>query len=66
MPLEVEGRIAITHEEPFKIELARGQKGSYGWTVTVHTVTSDGAIALVADIDAKLQAQFPTNGNGSP
>lgn len=60
--LEVGGKVQIHHEEPFKIELTRGQKGSYGWTITVHTQTSDEAISQVADIDSRLQGQFSHNG----
>ena len=57
IPMEP-GMISIHHEEPFKIELARGQKGSYGWTITVHTATAEQAVIKLKELDAKLQAQF--------
>jgi len=56
--LEFEGKVQIVHAEPFKVELARGQKGSYGWTITVHTVTSTQAVEQLKELDARLQAEF--------
>ena len=53
-----EARLQIHHEEPFKVELARGQKGSYGWTITVHTVTAEQAVQELAALDAQLQTKF--------
>ena len=57
-----EGRLNINHEQPFKVELARGQKGSYGWTITVHTVTAEQAVQQLKELDAQLQVQFNHNG----
>ena len=59
---EVSGKLQITHEEPFEVELTRGQKGSYGWTITVHTVTGEQAIEQLALLNIQLQNRFPTNG----
>ena len=58
----LEGKFQIIHAEPFKVELARGQKGTYGWTITVHTATSDKAVEQLKELDASLQAQFNHNG----
>jgi hypothetical protein len=60
--IELQGKVQIHHEEPFKVELTRGQKGSYGWTITVHTATAEQAIQQLKDLDAQLQAQFNHNG----
>lgn len=60
--LDIEGKLHIHHEEPFKVELSRGQRGSYGWTITVHTVTANQATDQLKDLDAQLQAQFNHNG----
>lgn len=60
--IQVEGGINIHHEEPFKVELTRGQKGSYGWTITVHTVTAEQAVQQLKELDAQLQTQFNHNG----
>lgn len=59
--MEFEGTVNITHAEPFKVELTRGQKGTYGWAITVH---ASGVVTLVEDIkrlDAMLQANFKSN-----
>jgi len=56
--IDIQSRLQIHHEEPFKIELARGQKGSYGWTITVHAITAEEALSQVTSLDAKLKAQF--------
>ena len=63
MTLDIEARTNIHHEEPFKVELSRGQKGSYGWTITVHTVTGDQAVTQLKELDAKLQTEFNHNGD---
>lgn len=60
--LDIEGKLNIHHEEPFKVELSRGQRGSYGWTITVHTVTANQATEQLKDLDAQLQTQFNHNG----
>ena len=60
--LEVGGKLQIVHEEPFKVELTRGQKGSYGWTITVHTATGEQAVEQLQELDAQLQEQFNHNG----
>lgn len=54
--------LKITHEEPFKVELARGQRGSYGWTITVHTTTAELAVSQLVDLDNQLQSKFNHNG----
>lgn len=60
--LDIEAKVNIHHEEPFKVELSRGQRGTYGWTITVHTVTANQATQQLKDLDAQLQAQFNHNG----
>jgi len=60
--LELGGKFQITHEEPIKVELSRGQKGSYGWTITVHTKTESDALHQLENLDAQLQERFNHNG----
>ena len=57
-----DSKLQITHEEPFKVELTRGQKGSYGWTITVHTVTGEQAVSWLETLDSQLQGKFNHNG----
>jgi predicted metal-dependent phosphotriesterase family hydrolase len=61
---DVGGKLQITHEEPFKVELTRGQKGTYGWTITVHTKTGEQAVEQLRLLDAQLQEHF--NGHLAP
>jgi hypothetical protein len=68
--MELTGKLEITHLEPYKVELAKGQRGSYGWTITVHTITAEAACHQLQKLDAELHRAFPNtsdsaaNGNG--
>lgn len=44
--------------EPYKITLTRGQKGSYGWEITVVTASSEAALARLQLADAELRKVF--------
>ncbi len=44
--------------QPYKIELTRSQKGTYGWTITVHAISTVEAIQKVAYLDGRLQATY--------
>ena len=56
--LEMQGKVNLVHEEPFKIELTRGQRGGYGWIITVHTVTGEQAVDQLVELDRQLKAKF--------
>ena len=59
-------QLEVTHREHFKIELARGQRGSYGWTITTYAATAGKAIAQLVEVDNQLKTAFPNdNGNSS-
>jgi len=56
----------ITHQDKYKIELAKGQKGSYGWTITTYAGTVAEAIAQLKSADQELAMAFSSsNGNGN-
>lgn len=58
MDLELKGRITTATEDVYKIELTRGQKGTYGWTITVHSIQADIALDDLQHIDAALREEY--------
>ena len=40
--------------QPYKIELTRSQKGTYGWTITIHAFTVGQAIQNLTHLDNQL------------
>ena len=59
-------QLEVTHREHFKVELARGQRGSYGWNITTYAATAEKAIKQLVEVDNQLKIAFPNgNGNGS-
>ena len=48
----------ITHEMPYKVELARGQRGSYGWTITVYDSDPSALVSSLESIDNRLKDSF--------
>ena len=59
-------QLEVTHREQFKVELARGQRGSYGWTITTYAATAEKAIEQLIELDNRLKIAFPNfNVNGS-
>ena len=48
----------ITHELPVKIELTKGAKGEYRWTVTTHARNVEEAVAEVAKANILLRAEY--------
>ena len=68
--LTVSGKteMQVTHADQVKIELVRGQRGSYGWTITAYGANLAEAISRIRSADSSLDEpyglQLP-NGNGS-
>jgi hypothetical protein len=58
-------QLEVTHADKVKIELAKGQKGSYGWTVTTYAKSIADAIETLKATDLALKSEFG-NGNGVP
>lgn len=60
-PIEVilSGNIKHESAQPIKVEVTRGQKGSYGWTFSVSGSDPDGILVRCKDIDNRLQIMFP-------
>ena len=56
-------QMEVTHGEKIKIELAKGQKGSYGWTLTTYANSVADAMETLRATDMALKSEFG-NGNG--
>ncbi len=56
-------KMEVTHPDQVKVELARGQKGTYGWTVTAYGANTEQAIRAAVATDAELFKRFGGNGN---
>jgi len=44
--------------QPYKIELTRGQKGTYAWTITVHSPYAEQLINELDYLDRELKAKY--------
>lgn len=54
----------VVHQDSYKIELAKGQRGAYGWTITTYAKTVTEAIDQLKIVDSQLKETFG-NGNGN-
>jgi len=54
-------QLQITHSDRFKVELAKGQKGSYGWTITTYGQSLEEVIANLELADSALKARYGNN-----
>ena len=54
----------VTHRDQVKIELARGQKGTYGWTLTVYGPDTGTAMMRLVATDRDLYQRFGADVNG--
>jgi len=44
--------------EPYKVMLTRGQKGTYGWEITVSASAADAAVEMLRFVDMKLRQEY--------
>ena len=58
MDLELKGKITTATEDIYKIELTRGQKGTYGWTITSHGFYTDDVLNDIGYIDEQLRRKY--------
>ena len=56
---EVHGTIKHESSNPIKVEVTRGQKGSYGWTISISGTDIQDILADIKSTDAVLRADFP-------
>jgi len=65
-PPNVEGLRLVTSDQPgppppaptSSVELTRGQRGAYGWTIKCHDPDIFAALREVQDIDQQLRAAY--------
>lgn len=58
MDLELKGKIIYEATQPYKVELIRGQKGTYAWAITVHGIQADIALDDLHHIDEQLREKY--------
>lgn len=58
MDLELKGRIIYETTQPYKVELTRGQKGTYAWTITYHGEWPDDVVCNIKYVDDALRKEF--------
>jgi hypothetical protein len=57
-------QLEVTHADKVKIELAKGQKGTYGWTVTTYAKSVSEAMDALKSANLALISEYG-NGNGA-
>lgn len=48
----------IEYAEPLSVEVERGQRGGYGWTIKLHGVKAEEIVNTIAETDQKLRDLF--------
>jgi hypothetical protein len=60
MQEQIEGTATGPELEPYKVELNRGMKGQYGWTITVRGKLMAEVMADITLLDSQLKKQYYT------
>lgn len=60
MEVEVSGSVSHKTEPHFKVELSRGLKGTYGWTVSASGGDPDAIVFRINQMNNKLLELYPT------
>ena len=60
--MDSESRTVISREERYKIELTKGQRGGYGWTITVYAVSKEEALYEVSNLNQQLEREYGSEG----
>jgi hypothetical protein len=56
--VHVDGKITHESGNPAKIEVTRGQRGGYGWTISLAGSDPGAIVDQLKEIDTNLQASF--------
>jgi len=56
--MEVAGTIMFDSADPVTVELTRGQRGAYGWTIKVKGATNAGVLEQIEFIDQRLRNRY--------
>ena len=54
----IAGTIMFDSADPVTVEVTRGQRGAYGWTIKVNGSTKGGVLEQIEDIDQQLRNKF--------
>jgi hypothetical protein len=60
--MDVEFEHKIEHVEPLSVEVERGQRGGYGWTIKYYGDSADEMVKMIARTDQKLRELFLVKG----
>jgi hypothetical protein len=57
----IEGKVRLVPSDTLKVELTRGMRGTYGWTISVKGNKSRHTelLAKIREIDTLLKEQYP-------
>jgi len=56
--LEVAGTIMFDSADPVTVEVTRGQRGAYGWTIKVKGSTKGDVLESIESIDQQLRNKY--------
>ena len=62
--VEVSGTLKHEYTNPITIEVTRGQKGSYGWTIKVSGTSLESITDQLQATDNRLKQDFPQHEGG--
>ena len=48
----------IEYADPLSVEVERGQRGGYGWTIKLYGVKAEEIVNTIAETDQKLRELF--------
>jgi len=60
--VDVEFEHKIKHVEPLSVEVERGQRGGYGWTIKYYGSLDDEVTEMVYSVDQRLRKLFLVKG----
>ncbi|MBA7560738.1 hypothetical protein ES708_02369 [subsurface metagenome] len=58
MDINFKGTIHTVSDDPYKIELIRGQKGTYAWTITCRGPRGDLVLSDIESLDNDLRRDY--------
>ena len=60
--MDVEFGHKIEYVDPLSVEVERGQRGGYGWTIKLHGEKPSEVVYTIAETDKKLRELFLVKG----
>ena len=50
--------VSVPQEPALKVEITRGQRGGYGWTISFSGQDMEKVLATIKEVDARLREEF--------